>query len=66
MPSVIICCFILHNFWQMNADYYHDDGNLFEEIIQQEQQGHLRGRLSNEAFQNGEEVAYILTEDVNN
>ena len=50
----------------MNADYYHDDGNLLEEIIQQEQQGHLRGRLSNEAFQNGEEVAYILTEDVNN
>ena len=60
VPDVITCRLILHNFCQMNADYYHDDGNLLEEIIQQEQQEHLRRRLNNEAFQNGEDKLYIF------
>ena len=50
----------------MNADYYNDDENLLEEIIQREQQGRLRGRLNNEALQNGEELRYILTEYAKN
>ena len=57
---------MLNNFCQMNADYYDDDENLLEDIIQQEQQGRLRRRLNNEALQNGEELRYILTEYVNN
>ena len=66
VPDIIICCFILHKFCQMNADYYDDDENLLEEIIQQEQQGRLRRRLNNEALQNREELRCILTEYVNN
>ena len=34
VADVIICCFILHNFCHMNADYYDDAENLLEEIIQ--------------------------------
>ena len=36
VQDVIICCFILHNFCQINANYYDDDENLLEEIIQRE------------------------------
>ena len=57
---------MLHNFCQVNADYYDDDENLLEDIIQQEQQGRLRRRLNNKALQNGEELRYSLTEYVNN
>ena len=66
VPDVIICCFILQNFCQKNADCYDDDESLLEEIIQQEQLGRLRRRLNNEALQNGEELTCILTEYVNN
>ena len=66
MPDGIICCFIIHNFCQMNADYYNEDENLLKKIIQQEQQKPLRRRLYNKALQNGEELWYILTEYVSN
>ena len=50
----------------MTNDYYDDDENLLEEIIQQEQQGSLHRKLNNEALENGEEYRYILTEYLNN
>ena len=56
MPDLVICCFILHNFCQMNGDYYDEDENLLKKIIQQEQQERLRRRLYNKALQNGEEL----------
>ena len=40
----------------MNADYYDEDENLLNKIIQQEQQEPLRRRLYNKALQNGEEL----------
>ena len=46
----------------MTNDYYNDDENLLEEIIQQEQHERLSRMLNNEALENGEEYRYILTE----
>ena len=51
VTNIIICSFILHNFCQINADYYNDNENWLEQIIQQEQQGRLRRRLNNEGLQ---------------
>ena len=50
----------------MTNDYYNDDENLLEEIIQQEQHERLSRMLNNEALENGEEYRYILTEYLNN
>ena len=58
VSDVIITCFVLHTFCQINGATYHDQDGILEDLIQKEME--IRRGLNNIALPDGERLRPAL------
>ena len=63
VSEVIICCFALHNFCQINGEIYYDEDGMLEAIIQNEAEA-IRQRLNNAGLPDAERIRSALADYV--
>ena len=68
VSDVIITCFVLHNFCQINGETYLDQNGILEDLIQNEREIRKRRALNNIALLDGERLrtawGYYIEENI--